>query len=119
MIVAADAQNQVVGSQVDFDHHVAGRHFLHQTDRIFFQHDRRTVADALGVSALDGFTDVVREIFGLHEPGRDLSRMQRDVNLGINAVEVIEHRHVLVKVVYRNVPVFRLNQIQAHKMGIG
>jgi hypothetical protein len=62
---------------------------------------------------------VEREIFGLHQSHRQFARVQADVHLGIDAVQVIEHRHVLVEIVNGNVPVFGHDQVQSYKMGIG
>ena len=77
------------------------------------------VADALGVPALDRGANVEGEILGLHESGRKFSGVQADVDLGIDAVQVIEHGHVLVEIVNGNIPVFGHDQVQSHKARIG
>src|SRR5579862_4614826 len=45
--------------------------------------------------------------------------MQRDVNFGIDAVQVVDHGHVFAEVPDRYVPVFRHNQIQSDKFRVG
>ena len=90
-----------------------------QADGIFFEHDVDAVADALGVAALDRGANVEREILGLHQSQGKFAGVQADVHLGINAVQVIEHGHVLVEVVNGNVPVLGHDQIQSHEARIG
>src|SRR5579863_10689881 len=119
MVFAADSENQVVGGQANFDENVAIGHFFQQTDGIFFIHDGNAVTDALGMAALDGRADVVGKIFGLHESHGKFTGVQGDVNFGIDAVQVIEHGHVLVEIVDGNVPVFGHDQVQADEMRIG
>ena len=119
MIVAADAEDQVVRGQGDFDQHVALSHFMEQGDGIFFVHHGNAVADALGVAAFDRGANVEREIFGRNEAHGEFSGVQRDVNFGIDAVQVIDHRHVLVEVVDGDVPVLGHDEIQADEAGIG
>ena len=60
-----------------------------------------------------------REILGLDQSHGEFAGMQADVHLGIDAVQVIEHRHVLVEIVNGNVPVFGHDEIQADEMRIG
>src|SRR5580704_2790158 len=77
------------------------------------------MADAFGVAALDRGANVEREVLGLDQAHRDLSGMQADVHLGIDTVQVIQHGHVLVEIVSGNVPVFRHDEVQAHKVRVG
>ena len=77
------------------------------------------MADALGVAALDRIANVVGEILGLHQSRRKFAGMQADVHLGIDAVQIIEHGHVLVEIVDGDVPVFGHDQVQSDKARIG
>jgi hypothetical protein len=45
--------------------------------------------------------------------------VQRDVNFGIDAVQIIDHGHVLVEIVNGDVPVFGHDEIQADESRIG
>ena len=119
MIVAADAEDLIIRREVDFDHHVARGHFFQQADGIFLLHHVDAVADAFGVAALDRGANVKREVFGLHQSLGDFTGVQGDVNLGIDAVQVVEHRHVLVEIVNGDVPVFGHDQVQADEARIG
>src|SRR6202034_4664259 len=119
MIVTAKAENLIVRSEIDFDQHVACRHCCHQADRIFFQHHVDAVPDTLGMATLNGGADVKREILGFHQSHCEFAGMQADVHLGIDAVQVIEHRHMRVEIVNGNVPVFWHDEIQAYKVRIG
>src|SRR6202012_6114975 len=83
-----------------------------------FQRDRNTVADALGVPALDRSADVERKVFWFDQTGGKFSRMQRDMNLGIDTVQVVEHSHVTVEIVGGNVPVFGHDKIEPDEMRI-
>jgi len=45
--------------------------------------------------------------------------MQTDVDFGINAVQVVEHGHVLVEIANGNVPVLGHDQVEPDKMRVG
>ena len=63
VIVAADAEDEVVAGERDFDHDVIFRHRVHQLVRILLVHDVHAVADAFGVAEFDGPVDVAAETF--------------------------------------------------------
>ena len=63
--------------------------------------------------------DVEREILRFDQSHGDLAGVKRDVDLGIKAVQVIEHGHVLAEIVGRDVPVFRHHEIESDEMRIG
>src|SRR5579872_689793 len=55
------------------------------------------------------------EIFRRHEAQREFARVQRDVNSWIDAVQIVDHSHVLVKIVDGNVPIFGHHKIQTYE----
>ncbi len=118
MVVAAYAENHIVRSQRDFDEDIALGHFVKKADGIFFVHDGDAVADALGVSALDGGANVKRQIFRRDQAHGEFAGVQRDVHFGIDAVQIVDHGHVLVEVVERDVPILGHHKIQADKSRI-
>jgi len=95
MIVAADAEDEVVAGEGDFDHDVIFRHSVHQLVGFLFVHDVDAVADALGVSELDGPVNVAAETFVGDDAGSEFAGMHGDVDLGIDRVEIVEHFHLL------------------------
>ena len=54
------------------------------------------MADAFGMAEIDGFADVKAETVGWDEAGGDLAGVEGDVNLGVDAVKVVEHEHLAV-----------------------
>ena len=64
------------------------------------------MADALGVAEVDGFADVEAEAFGRDEAGGEFAGVERDVDLGVDAVEVVEHLHLEVVVLHGDAAVF-------------
>ena len=77
------------------------------------------MADALGVSAFHGDANVKRQVLGRYQPHCDFTGVQADVHLGIDAVQIVEHGHVLGEVVDGHVPVFRHHQIEPNEMRVG
>ncbi len=59
------------------------------------------------------------EILGRNQAHGEFSGVKRDVNFGIDAVQVINHRYVLVEVVDGDVPVLGLDKVHADEAGIG
>ena len=118
MIFAAHAQDLIVGRQVDFDQDVTGGHFLEQRDGIVFEHDIDAVPDALSVSTLNRGANVKRQILRLDQTRGDFAGVKRDVNPGIDAVQIVEHGHVPVEVVSGDKPVLGHDKIQADNAGI-
>src|SRR5262249_21422156 len=72
-------------------------------------------ANAFGVTALDGCADVEGQSVGRNQADGQLTGMQRDVNLGINAVQLVEHPHVQIEVAHGHVPVFRHDEVEPHE----
>ena len=58
MVDAFDAENDVVGREIDFDHDMFRGHFAKQAGGIILIENIDTMADALRMSQLDGFADV-------------------------------------------------------------
>ena len=118
MIVAPYSKNQVTGTQADFDCDVVGCHLLQQIDCIIFIHHCSTVADALSVAAVDGFTDVKAQAIRRNQAHGQLTGVQGDVDLGIHPMQVVKHFHVQAEIVHGNVPVFRHHQVETNEAGI-
>ena len=75
--------------------------------------------NALGVSALDRGSDVEGQIFGFDQALGEFTCVQRNVYLGVNAVKILEHSHVLVEIVDRHVPVLGHHKVQANEARVG
>ena len=60
-MMAGDAEDDVVGGEVDLDHDVAVGHLFEQRLRVVLVHDVDAVADAFGVAEVDGLADVEAE----------------------------------------------------------
>jgi hypothetical protein len=77
------------------------------------------VADALGVAEVDGFADVEAEAFGRDHAGSELAGVERDADVGVDAVEVVEHLHLEVVVAHGDVAVFGHDEVDADDVGVG
>ncbi len=69
MVVALDAEDDIVGGKVDFDHDVFGGELLEKLVRVILIHDVDTVADALGVAEIHCLTDVELQTMGRNHSG--------------------------------------------------
>ncbi len=119
MVVAANAENHVVAGQVDLDRDMAIAHFRQQAGGVLLIHDIHAMADSFGVPQFDGLADMKAQPIGRHEPRRKFARMQRDVHAGVDALRVVDHRHVQMVIGHRGVAVFRLHEIHGHHSRIG
>jgi len=80
MLVALDAQNALVGAQVDFDHDMLLSQLLQQLRCVVFIHNVDAVADALRMTQFNSLADVEAQTFGWDETGRQLAGVQADVH---------------------------------------
>jgi hypothetical protein len=116
---ALDAEDDVVGGEVDFDHDVFGGHLLEEGGGGMFVEDVDAVADTLGMAEVDGFADMEAEAFGRHHAGGKLAGVKRDADVGVNGVEVVEHLHLEVVVLHGDAVVFGLDEVDADEVGVG
>jgi hypothetical protein len=107
-----DAEDDIVRGEVDFYHDVPVGHLLQEPVRSVLIHDVGTVADALGVAEIDGLADVEAETFGRDKAGREFSCVKRDVDLRIDAVEIVEHEHLPVVLGHGEIGVFGLDKVE-------
>ena len=112
MAVERDAKDDVVRGEIDLDHDVTLGHLLEQGLRVVLVQDGHAVPDAFGVAEIDGLADVEAEAGGRDEAGRKLSRVKRDVNLWVDAVEVVEHAHLARVLAHGEEVVFRLDEVE-------
>src|SRR5215472_7459518 len=87
MIFTADAENEVIAGQADFDHDVIARHFFQQFVRIVFVHDIHAVADAFGLRFFDRKANVTAEAFVGNEPWRQFASVQSEMNSWVELAE--------------------------------
>ena len=87
--------------------------------RVALVHDVDAVADAFGVAEVDGLADVEAEAGGRDEAGSEFAGVERDVDAGVDAVEVVEHEHLAVVLGHGHVGVFGLDEVDADDVGIG
>ena len=73
-----------------------------------------SVADPLGLSHFDGFTDVESEVRRGHQSQCQLARMERNVHSRVLSAEPADHLHVQLVVAQRHLIVLRRNQVDAH-----
>jgi hypothetical protein len=64
--------------------------------RLVLIHDVDAVTDAFGVAEVNGFSDVEPKTIGRDEAWGYLASVKRDVNLRVDAVKVVEHKHLAV-----------------------
>ncbi|MDX6459812.1 MAG: hypothetical protein QOE55_3509 [Acidobacteriaceae bacterium] len=76
------------------------------------------MADALGVAQVDGFADVEAKAIWRDEAGGEFARVERDVDLGVDGVEVVEHEHLAVVLGHGHVGVFGLDVVDADYVGV-
>ena len=94
---------------------VLPRHQRDKADRILLVNHVQAVPDSLRVPDLNRFSNVRRvELLRLHLARRQFTRMQRDVHLRIDAVQIIQHPHLQIEIVQRVEFVLRLHQIDSH-----
>ena len=114
MVFALDAQNHIVGGEVDLHHNVFRGKLLQQFVRTVFIHHIHPMTDALRVAQFDGFANMEFQSIRRHQSRREFARVQRHAHLGINAVEIIQHLHVQVIVAHGKVAIFRHHKVQTH-----
>ena len=119
MILSGDAEDAVVGGEVDLDHDVALGELGEEGFWVALVHDVDAVADAFGVAEVDGFADVEAETGGRDKAGGQLASVERDVDVGIDAVEEVEHEHLAVILGHGHVGVFGLDEVDAEYVGVG
>ena len=119
MLFAADAENDVVAGEVDFDQHALVRHVLQQLVRTVFVHDVHAMADAVGSGLLHRKPDMAAQAFRRHQPRRELAGMQADADLGVELAQESDHAHVLGIVGHGGVLVLFPDQIDGHHARIG
>jgi hypothetical protein len=88
-------------------------HLLEQRLGIVFVHDVDAVADAFGVTEIDSLADVKAEPVGRDEARGKFAGMERDVDRGVDAVEIVEHEHLAVVLGHGHVSIFRLHEVEA------
>ena len=91
---------------------------LSRTYGIVFLHHIHTVADACGVAVFNRFADVEAQPLGRHQAGRQFTRMQRDLHLGVDAVQIVQQAHVQREVAHGHQGVFWHDQVQADHLRI-
>src|SRR5262249_40414387 len=74
---------------------------------------------AFRVAHLDALANVIAQILGRHQPHYQFAGVERDVDLRVNTVKIVEHLHVQIEVVDWHVPVFRHDQVQADDARVG
>ena len=67
----------------------------------------------------DGFANVEAEAVGRHHAGGELTCVERDVDLGVDGVEVVEHEHLGVVLGHGAAPVFGAHEVDADDVGVG
>ena len=92
---------------------------LRRSAGLVFVEDVDAVADALGVAEFDGFANVEAEALWRDHAGGELAGMQRDVDLGVDGVQVVEHQHLSVILGHGIAAIFGANKIDADDIGIG
>ena len=113
MVRAFDAENSFVGAEVDLHHHVLPRHLLQQRRGVVLVHHVHAVADALGVPQLHGLANVEAQALGRHQARRQLAGVQRDVDLGINGMQIVQHLHLQRVIAHGDEAVFGLHKVDA------
>jgi hypothetical protein len=106
-----DAEDDIIRSEVDLDHDVTVCHLLQQSLRFVFIHDIDAVTDAFGVAEINGLTDVKTKTIGGDKARGDLTRVKGDVNLWVDTVKVVEHKHLAVILGHGQVGIFGLHEI--------
>ena len=119
VMAAGDAEDAVVGGEVDLDHDVAVGQLGEKGLRVALVHDVDAMADALGVAEVDGLVDVEGKACGRDEAGSEFAGVEGDVDAGVDAVEVVEHEHLAVVLGHGHVGVFGLDEVDADYVGIG
>jgi len=114
VFVADDAEDALIGTEVDLDHDVALGHFLEELLSVGFVESVDAVADAFGVAEFDGLTDVEAQALGRDEAGRKFAGVQSDVNMGIDGVEIVDHLHVQGVIAHGEEAVFRHDEVEAN-----
>ena len=117
--VEGHAEDDVVGGEIDFGHDVTLGHFLEEGGGVVFIHDVDAVADAFGVAEVDGLADMEAETGGRDEAGGDLAGVERDMDVRVDAVEVIEHAHLAGVLAHGEEVVFGLDEVDAHDVRVG
>ena len=77
------------------------------------------MTDAFRMAEINGFSDVEAKTIGRDEARGDLAGVKRDVNLGVNTVKVVEHKHLAVVLGHGQVGVFGLHEVEADDVGVG
>jgi hypothetical protein len=86
--------------------------------RFALVHDIDSVADAFGVTEINGFANVETESVGRDEAGSEFASVKADVDLRVDAVEVIQHEHLAVIFGHGQVAVFGHDEVEAENARI-
>ena len=118
MVRSLDVKDYVVAGEIDFDHDVLRSHFLEQILRIRFKHNVHTVADALGMTLLDGAANVTAEALVGNHSRSNFTGMKADVHVGVHGVHEVENLHVDVVIAHGDKTVFGHDEVDADYVGI-
>src|ERR1051326_7565878 len=112
MMIAGDVENYIIAGEADFDQNIFPGHHAQESLRIMFLHYVHAVTNALRMALFYRRADM-KQLFRRDKILREFSRMQRDVDFGVNAVKKIQHAHVQIEVMDRQVCVLWHDKIQA------
>ena len=77
------------------------------------------MADAFGVGDFNGPADMAAEAFVGDEAGSEFSRVHRDMNLGVDAVQIVDHLHLHFVIGHGEVSVFGHDEIDSDDARVG
>jgi hypothetical protein len=112
VVLTLDTEDGRIARQVDLDEHVVARHALQQRRRILLERDGDAMSDALRTRHLDGVADVEAHPLRRHQPGSQLTGVQRNAYVGIERPQESDHLHVQRVVAHRDRMVLRLHEVQ-------
>ena len=80
VVLAFDAENDLVAGEIDLHQHALVRHVLQEVVGAVLVHDVDAVADTVGPRLLHGEPHMAAKAFGRHQPRRQLARVQGHAN---------------------------------------
>src|SRR4051794_30967177 len=81
--------------------------------RIALVHHIHSVADPLGMTELNGLTNVKLQAVRRDQSGGKLTRVQADMNLRVNRMQIVEHLHLPVIFAHRHIPVLSHHEVDS------
>ncbi len=113
------AEDDVVRGEIHLDHDVACGEFLEEQAGVGLLQDVDAMPDAFRVAEIDRLTDMEAQPRRRNQAKREFTGMQADMHARVDAVQVVEHKHLAVILAHGEIGVLGLNEVEPDHVRIG